>query len=182
MDMLVFNVDHQIIRRIDDFKPVADSKNYLKAKFIFTEEWKDDILATFGYNGKYYNLNIENGECLIPWEVIKTPYFTLSLSCGDLITSNVTSVRVFPSGVIKGEIPGTPSPTVWQQYLDKIKEIMAERGVFTSVSDEFLIDDNKTLNIKNISIDKISQDGNKYIVLNCGNSRENIKEVADEKL
>ena len=36
--MLKFNVKNQIITRTDDFRVVADSRNYLSAEFSFIEE------------------------------------------------------------------------------------------------------------------------------------------------
>ena len=37
---LKFEITNQLINRVDTFKPVADSKNYLTAHFDFlTDEW-----------------------------------------------------------------------------------------------------------------------------------------------
>jgi hypothetical protein len=41
-EQIEFNVENQILTRIDSFMPVKCSKNYLYAKFNFqTDEWKD---------------------------------------------------------------------------------------------------------------------------------------------
>ena len=123
--MLKFNTEHQTITRIDSFSPVADSKNYLTASFIMSEEWSGDIIAIFGHNGSYYHQKLEGGRCLVPWEVIRAPYFTVSLFCGDLVTANTVQVAVAPSGLIDGEVPGTPTPTVFQQMLGEIRAEVA---------------------------------------------------------
>ena len=123
--MLKFNTEHQTITRIDSFSPVADSRNYLTASFIMSEEWSGDIIAIFGHNGSYYHQKLEGGRCLVPWEVIRAPYFTVSLFCGDLVTANTVQVAVAPSGMIDGEVPGTPTPTVFQQMLGEIRAEVA---------------------------------------------------------
>lgn len=123
--MLKFNIQNQIITRTDSFVPVGDSKNYLKATFTFSDEWMGEVVAIFGFNGAFYHALLDdNNECIVPWEVIKPPFFTVSAFCGDLITSNVVTVRTVKSGFVDGEVPGTPSPTVWEQYHKKYLEAL----------------------------------------------------------
>lgn len=90
-----------------DIKIVADSKNYLKARFIFqTSEWTRGVLryALFTHNGKTYKkiLGIEPGlksnECYVAPEVIKEGNFTVSVFCDDLITSTTEVIPVSASG------------------------------------------------------------------------------------
>ena len=96
--MLEFSVKNQIIERKDSFRAVADSKNYLYAKFEFTKEWTGNIIAVFGgADGKFYDVLVAENKCLVPWEVIKAPFFTVSVFCGDLITSNSLKVEVVRS-------------------------------------------------------------------------------------
>ncbi len=119
--MLEFNVKNQIISRTDSFDVVADSQNYLTAKFTFTEEWVGDIIAIFGNGVKYYNVILSDNVCTIPWEVIKTPFFTVSVVCGDRITANSIRVRVEKSGYTNGEMPKPPTPDVYSQILSSTK-------------------------------------------------------------
>ncbi|MBQ2931285.1 MAG: hypothetical protein IJE62_00360 [Clostridia bacterium] len=119
--MLEFNVKNQIIERTDNFKVVADSRNYLTAKFSFSEEWEEDVTAIFGYENEYYNVILADGLCHIPWEVIKVPFFTVSLVCGDRITANTVRVDVLQSGYTEGKIPQEPTPDVYQQILSRAK-------------------------------------------------------------
>ncbi len=116
--MLRFSVKNQIISREDCFDVVADSKGYLKANFIFSEEWTGDIVAVFGGAEKsFYDVVLENGECLVPWEVIKSPFFTVSVFCGDLITTNAEKIKVMPSGYANGQPRKEPTPDVYNQIL-----------------------------------------------------------------
>lgn len=123
--MLEFNVENQIIKRIDSFLPVADSRNYLKAEFKMTEEWQGAITAVFGYGGSYFRVLLDGDNCCtVPWEVIKAPHFTVSLFCGDesLITANSIDVLVEPSGMKEGAEPLEPTPEIWQQYMAKMQQ------------------------------------------------------------
>ena len=121
--MLEFKVDKQIITRTDTTEVVADSRNYLTASFTFSDEWKDRAkTAVFGYNGEYRHTVLENDGCLVPWEVIRAPYFSVSVFCGSLLNTNMVLVKVGKSGLDGGEIPGTPTPTVWQGYIDELTE------------------------------------------------------------
>ena len=120
--MIKFKVQNQTLTRTDSFEPVADSRNYLTAEFEFSDEWKDNITAVFTHDGNGYQLRLENGKCTVPWEVIKAPKFGVSLFCGDLITTNETYVPVKKSGMLEGEAPGTPTPTLWQKYIAELAE------------------------------------------------------------
>ena len=107
-----------------DIKIVADSKNYLKARFIFqTSEWTRGLLryALFTHNGKTYKkiLGIEPGlksnECYVAPEVIKEGNFTVSVFCDDLITSTTEVIPVSASGYTE-KIENQPStPSVIEQ-------------------------------------------------------------------
>ena len=120
--MLEFKVENQTISRTDAFSPVADSRNYLTAKFEMSDEWTGDVTAVFGYGGEFYHQILDGNSCTVPWEVIRAPYFTVSLFCGDLITSNEVRIAVQKSGMADGEVPGTPTPTIWQGYVEKLSE------------------------------------------------------------
>lgn len=105
-------------------KIVADSKNYLKARFIFqTSEWTRGVLryALFTHNGKTYKkiLGIEPGlkanECYVAPEVIKEGNFTVSVYCDDLITSTTVSLPVAPSGYTESIENQKNTPSVMEQ-------------------------------------------------------------------
>lgn len=120
--MLEFNVNNQIIERCDSFRPVADSKNYLKAEFNFSEEWQGNIIAVFGdCNENFYDVVLEDGKCVVPWEVIRAPFFTVSVFCGDLVTANALRVEVERSGYREGNQPSEPTPDVYSQLINAVK-------------------------------------------------------------
>ena len=124
MNQLKFNVKNQIITRTDHFQVVADSKNYLNAEFVFTDEWNGEkIIAIFGHDGNYYQVELIDNVCLVPWEVIKAPSFSVSLFCDNLITANIVKVGVEKSGFTDdGQIPGTPTPTIFEKYIEELDE------------------------------------------------------------
>lgn len=120
--MLEIKAEKQNLYRTDADGVIADSRNYLTAKFELSEEWTGEVTAIFGYGGKFYHQVLTENSCTVPWEVIHAPYFTVSLFCGDLITSDELHIRVGKSGFEDGEVPGTPTPTVWQGYIDELAE------------------------------------------------------------
>lgn len=123
--MIKFNVKNQIIERQDNFRVVADSKNYLTADFVFSDEWDNQrVFASFFHIDVDVAkvAEIKDGQCIVPWEIIKPPFFSVSLFCGDLITSNVVNIKVEASGLKDGEPAGTPTPTVWEQYVKEIEQ------------------------------------------------------------
>ena len=110
-------------------KIVADSKNYLKARFIFqTSEWTRGVLryALFTHNGKTYKkiLGIEPGlksnECYVSPEVIKEGSFQVSVYCDDLITSTVETIPVSASGYTENIENQETTPTVLEQMNEKM--------------------------------------------------------------
>ena len=103
---------------------MSDSKNYLKAKFIFqTNDWKTDKpkYALFSYKGQTYKkyLGIEDGvkenECFIAPEVIKPGEFTVSVFAEDYITTNTVSIPVKQSGYTENITNQPTTPLVIEQ-------------------------------------------------------------------
>lgn len=122
--MLKFKVNHQIITRTDSFEAVADSINYLKAHFDFTEEWQGIMIALFCHDDKYYSVVLENGSCVVPWEVIKAPFFTVSLVCGNRITTDTVIVDVARSDFCEEKTPQPPTPDIYSQIINLCNEAM----------------------------------------------------------
>lgn len=128
--MLEFNVNNQIITRKDNFKVVADSRDYLQAVFTMSDEWSGAVVAVFCGGDEVYHCNVSDGTCKVPHEVIKAPGFSVSLFCSDnrLVTANVVWVDVLPSGYREGTEPSPPSPQLWQQYMERMS-LMIESGL-----------------------------------------------------
>lgn len=115
----------------DKDKIVADSVNYLKFIFSFSNEWTDDNKYALFYNPDETNVppvqirltkDSETSEfyCMVPPQVIKFPRFELSVytvSGTQLITSETLTVPVKRSGYrSNGMSPGPTPPLSIQIY------------------------------------------------------------------
>ena len=126
---LEFAINKQIIFRIG--KPVADSVNYLKAHFDFSDDWNGEITAIFKAEDKKFSPKeqiLNNGECFVPWEVLTGTYFTVSAFCGNLHTANEIRVDLIRSGYIKGETPQPPTPDVYTQIIERLDNLDVGSG------------------------------------------------------
>lgn len=111
-------------------KVVADSRNYLKAKFHFqSDEWKEQICyALFTWQGGTYKKilgadeDVDFDECYVPEEVIHSPGFTVSCYCGDRITTNEVRVDVSASGYRENILNQKETPSVTDQANSLMKK------------------------------------------------------------
>ena len=120
MDLL-FTVKGQSLVRADRCSPVADSKNYLNARFSFSPDWVGAKTAICEGAEKAYTVLLEGDACVVPWEVIKAPGFWVSVYCGDRVTANRAQVYVEESGYQTGETPEPPTPDVYTQLLEAVE-------------------------------------------------------------
>lgn len=121
---LIFNVAKQIISLENaDMKVVAKSRNYLCCKFCFCDDWSEATkTAVFvSAKGETYNVILENDACVVPWEVIEHPHFTVSVFGGDRITANKVVVNVMKCGYCEGETSKPPTPDIYEQILNSVK-------------------------------------------------------------
>ena len=124
---LLLYVNNQTLRPSDaqsNIEIVADSRNYLKVKFMFqTSDWKNDLpkYVLFTRNGKTYKkyLGIEDGveynECYVAPEVIKAGKFSISVFCENLITTNAVEFPVVASGYTNNIVNQPTTPSVLEQ-------------------------------------------------------------------
>lgn len=131
---LYFSVENQIITGAEDYKVVADSRNYLYACFSFSEEWTGVITAVFKNGKTVVNTVLDSdGRCLVPWETIKAGKLCVSCFCGDRITANYAIVKVLPSGYGNGTPPSEPTPDVYADITEKCSEAVSKsETVFTA--------------------------------------------------
>ena len=107
----------------NDNRVVADSKNYLKAKFYLqSEDWKGQLCyALFTYQGQTWKKvlgaedDVEANECFVPEEVIHAPGFTVSCYCGDRITTNEVKIEVISSGYTENIVNQKVTPSAMDQ-------------------------------------------------------------------
>lgn len=119
---LEFIVDDQFIRA-PHYTVVADSRDYLKARFSFSEHWRElTKTAVFqGADGKAYFVVLDKDICLIPWEVIQPTQFLVSVFGGDRLTADRAVVEVAASGfTANGVTPPAPTPDVYNQLTETV--------------------------------------------------------------
>lgn len=130
MPTLEFEIKNQIIIRVDTFRVVADSENYLYAHFNFlTDEWKDLVKTAIFVNEPDEPQVVildENDTCLVPSEVLRGNgnYIYVSVFADSLITANRTKVFVEPSGYT-GDVEDiiTPTPSVYWQLIEMYEQL-----------------------------------------------------------
>lgn len=117
---LDFKITHQQIERLDDFYVVGGSRGYLHAKFCFCDDWSGEtITAVFSGGGKNYSQILVNGECEVPWEVLRCPKFYVSCFGGSLITANSVCVKVDMSHCPLDTDPSiAPTPSAYEQIVE----------------------------------------------------------------
>ena len=106
-----FKVTHQRLERTDDFFVVGETKNYLKARFSFSDDWGEEIpIIIFAGDCHPYGVELVDGECLVPWEVLRCKSFLVSCMAGDRITTNAVVVPVCPTNA-KDDLESPEEPT-----------------------------------------------------------------------
>ena len=128
MQYIDFNVQHQTITRTDNYKVVGGSQNYLRARFTFCDEWEGvTATAVFSTNsGKHYSTLIENGECLVPWEVLTGAEFWVGVFGGERMTTSTARVAVKP-GVKFNASPGVqPTPTAYEKLVNRVESALEQ--------------------------------------------------------
>jgi len=114
-----FNIVNQIISRADLVDVVAGSYNYLRAVFSFTPEW-DGLIKTALFRDaadRVHMVLLDDDACMVPWEVIAIPKFSISVFAGTLITVNVAEVPVIRSGYLAGQTPPAPTEDIYLQVI-----------------------------------------------------------------
>lgn len=120
--ILEFSVNDQHIRTPRTVV-VADSRDYLIARFTFNETWRDlTKTAVFqGADGRAYYMLLEDDCCRVPEEVIQPTRFLVSVFGGDRLTTDRAMVEVEASGFTQNGIdPPTPTPDVYNQLLESV--------------------------------------------------------------
>ena len=124
--MLEFEVNGQRLRLKGNLYVVAESVDYLKARFAFSADWdgaaKTAIFKTADRKGVYNVILDENGICTVPSEVIHAPRFYVSVFGGSRITANEVEVQCNVSGYAEGSAPDTPTPEIYEQILAEINK------------------------------------------------------------
>ena len=124
---LLFYVNNQslsISPAQENIKVASDSKNYLKAKFVFqTKDWKTGLpqYALFTQNGKTYKKylgaekDVKDDECFVAPEVLKPGSFSVSVFCDDYVSTNKVDIPVIDSGYTENIENEQSTPSVLEQ-------------------------------------------------------------------
>lgn len=127
--MLVFQIIDQTLERLDSFHVVGNSQNYLKAHFVFSEDWEGftRTVVFTGRDGKSYSTMLDDSNtCVVPWEVLTRDRFYIAVRGdmgGDLLTTNQVTILVTASGIISGQTPEAPTPDVYTEILNRLNAI-----------------------------------------------------------
>lgn len=153
-----FQVDGQHVRCLDKKVLASGSKNYLKAVFIFSQDWDGMCkTAVFVRNGvKKYKLLVED-QCVIPWEVLQQGGFVLSvvgMRDGTVVTTDevkadmqTTSIPVLVSnGYVAGRTVEPPTEDVYEQIIDMLINASEKANeTLSECIDKMYIDENEHL-------------------------------------
>lgn len=154
--MIICNVKNQITDLFYD-DVVSDSVKYLKICFKFSDDW-DSYIKTAIFRNDRADITItvllEDGEplyegdgiCLVPYEVIKSPDFTVSafgVKDESIITTDAKKIIVHESGYRQGETPSEPTQSEYERIAaiaaeahsiaESVRED-ADNGVFTGAT------------------------------------------------
>ena len=125
---LHFNItnDHIKLMSLSDY-PVSDSINHLKAVFEFDGAWEGFTKTAIFSNGNGSRcVLLENDECIIPWETLTGRHVYISVyGVKDDVRITATEIKIplAPSGYTEGKSPEPPTPTVYEQLLERIGQI-----------------------------------------------------------
>ena len=139
---IFFDITNQTLTQLPRGKVVADSQDYLYAKFQFTDDWDDVIkIAQFRRDDLFYSLYLdENNEVKVPWEVLENEgsFFlnvygnNLPNATNKIITTNPLEIQVCKSGLTPGELPQTPTEGIEGGVIHRI--LLAEKNAADSAS------------------------------------------------
>lgn len=120
--VITFRVENQKISRTDKFTVVANSHDYLRARFEFmTDEWAGSKTAIFRRADKRKLILMDHDECYVPWEFLDGKGIGyVSVFCGELVTANEAPMEISPSGYGEGYETQVPTPGVYEQVITKL--------------------------------------------------------------
>lgn len=142
---LQFKVTNQTIERLDSNKVYANSREYLYAKFIFSEDWQGYTKTVKFSNvltDSYCGVTLGNEQtCLVPLTVILFPAFTLcieGIKDESLITTNSVVIDVETSHSAD-EYTNCPISTIESTNL-LVNKITHTCEINLNLSDDFRVD------------------------------------------
>lgn len=172
--MLKFKIDGQYLQRLDFTTIVADSRNYLYAKFILDSDWVNISPIVTTFNRKDIDnvcITVEceiNGNeciCLVPHEVlIGAGKLEITVQGGDLVTTNVVEITLLSSGAKNGLVPTTASPGLYGWLKDKVEALVAK---ISDMAENFItksITADNTITTNLLTVNKIQYKDNSFYI------------------
>ena len=175
---LEFNVNNQVLKRIDMNKPADLSSEYLKCIFNFeSDDWESmGKFAIFKTGKLNFRVAINDGECIVPFDALQHSRFALTVYGvdGDVrITTNIISVRLMGSGFVSEYDESSYfNPDMTEELLD-----LVEQKVYISVFDETVTGINESISgLESNKLDKTTYNTDIPII------RSEITGLEDSKL
>lgn len=127
---LTFDVSRQAITRTDQELVASGAIKTLVANFDFCETWEGLYkFCRFEGAGGVLDVRIEDDKCVIPWEVIEAPSFTMAcygtLSTDVILTTAKLPVKVYQSINFIAEEPLPYTPELVEQYENLLDRALA---------------------------------------------------------
>lgn len=190
---LEFRVTGQHISWLNNTEHVvADSRNYLKAKFTFSEEWTYPVTVLFKGRCKTVPVLLAQAgeEITVPPEVLKGPLMLVSCYCGDLITTDSTSVKIDPSGYTEDTSPPVPPPpNLYQELLNRVdtaqisaeanaEKTAADREAVAALSQTVMADITQTVGNAEAAVEAKAEEAKSSVESAVSEARESIQTSA----
>ncbi len=121
---LRFQVNMQHIVRMDSFRVVAGSKNYISCAFQFSADWNGIIkTAVFAKGNVVYHAVLKNDAISADeMPVFSAGIWRVSVFGGDLITADAAALYVLETGFSEENVPEAPSTGVYESLTALIQE------------------------------------------------------------
>lgn len=175
---LEFNVNNQVLKRIDMNKPADLSSEYLKCIFNFeSDDWESmGKFAIFKTGKLNFRVAINDSECIVPFDALQHSRFALTVYGvdGDVrITTNIISVRLMGSGFVSEYDESSYfNPDMTEELLD-----LVEQKVYISVFDETVTGINESIGgLESSKLDKTTYNTDIPVI------RSDITGLEDSKL
>lgn len=165
------HVYNQSVQRLDNYKPVANSRGYLHICVSFSEEWDNKTIDCIGYSTsavqpiEFNPSKTRENVWVVPPEVIKMPSFSVSFvgidENGTRITTNVIKIPIVESGYVSGTLPEDEDFTKYEKIMADIANAKKDvEASATNIADKVtkeVVSDDEVSSGKTWSSEKIMQ-------------------------
>lgn len=146
--MFVMQVDKNIATITDTEPMTSGSSRVYLVQFYFSEEWADlTRVAVFRAGETVVDVILDDDNvCFMPWEVlvdhgIPVQFGVYGTKDGDVVLPTIwAATEVILEGVVTGAATHPPSPDIYEQLLQRLKELdnLAELATLTAITIEEL--------------------------------------------